>query len=329
MPSLFREEPDVGRRWYCSAVHPGVIGSFKTIIAGLRPVRRRLWKAALRRELAYLEGLGGGPEGQTLAAPSLSSVFRTDQRDFFFVLGNGDSVNELRPEDFDFIQAHFSVGLNAWPLHSFIPSVYALEVFGSDLDREPDEFDNLFRLALEKSKSAESEILLLRPPLESLGKVLELAGEFRGVTLVPYGRVNVPKVGTGRIDAEVRFLLRYLRSSGASQGVLLDDGASVVRMVSFALLNGFKRIVLVGVDLNAADYFWYNSGFIASHGDFRKSVRREAGEGMDTLSASNRPFPVDVFLSSLGRVAKADFGAEILVTSRSSRLAKSLGMFYF
>jgi hypothetical protein len=298
-------------------------------LAAVPSVRRALWQSALRRELAYLETLDDRLKAQSQRSVGLSSIFRNAQRDFFFVLGNGDSVNELRPEDFDFIQAHFSVGLNAWPLHSFIPSVYALEDFGNIPGREPDEFEKLFRLALEKSKSDGRDILLLRPPLESLGKVLELAGEFRAVTLVPYGRVNVPKVGCGRIDAEVRFLLRYLRSSGASQGVLLDDGASVVRMVSFALLNGFKKIVLVGVDLNAGDYFWYSPRFIASHGDFRKSVRREAGEGMDTLSASNRPFPVDVFLSSLGRVAKADFGAEILVTSRTSRLAESLGIFYF
>jgi hypothetical protein len=47
--------------------------------------------------------------------------------DTLFILGSGASVEDLGPEYFREINSQVSVGINAWPLHHFVPDLYAFE----------------------------------------------------------------------------------------------------------------------------------------------------------------------------------------------------------
>jgi len=52
--------------------------------------------------------------------------------DTFFILGSGSSVEDLVPSDFEKIHSQVSVGINAWPLHHFVPDIYAYEPVPAD-----------------------------------------------------------------------------------------------------------------------------------------------------------------------------------------------------
>lgn len=293
-----------------------------------RWLTRWQWRQLVGREFLYLRGLTERGVIPGLVEPTFSSTFANASKDFFFVLGNGDTVNELTDEDFSFIRGHFSVGLNAWPLHPFVPSAYGFEMW-SGLDRHSDELDFLLKTATEKAKSRSSALWILRPKPEQLESLARVVGSDGDLTLQVYGRANLGPTPAGELRTAIVAALDFLTNPGLDSQVLLDNGASVVRMISLALLNGFKRVVLVGVDLKANPYFWYNPGFISKHGHYTEICRREPEEGTDTLHTRDRPFSAHEFIVSMATVAKYELGCEILVSSNESALAGALEVFHF
>jgi hypothetical protein len=100
-------------------------------------------------------------------------------------------------------------------------------------------------------------------------------------------------------------------------------------MISLALMHGFKKVILVGVDLTDTPYFWYDKKFVEAQGDFTQICRREPDEGTGTLLTRDRPFSAEDFIYALARVARNQFDSEILVASGSSALSGELGVFRF
>jgi hypothetical protein len=288
-----------------------------------------LWRRRVARESAYLSALAKDSGSRSCFTTGLSDLAHRGDRDFFFILANGDSVNELDDRDFAFVGDHMSVGLNAWPLHPFVPSAYSVELWRRDLDREASEFQFLLTTALGRCGMAPTPILLLRPKSSQVEEVGRLELRNPAQRFLTYGRANVPAVPLKKLDTEIMRSLYFLKARRLENRILLDNGSSVARMASWAVVNGFRRIVLVGVDLNQNQYFWYNQKFISSTGDFRQACRRADGEGEDTLSVVHRPFSTIDYMGSLDRVARSCFGSKVLVGSSNSRLAGTLEVFRF
>jgi len=298
-----------------------------TILRESRFLRSAAWKALVRREAAFLRSVSRARPLPGLVPVGFDQALAQSDSEVFFVLGNGNSVNDLASEDFDTVAKNFSVGLNAWPLHPFVPNAYSFELW-TGLGRNQLEIHFLFALAEKKAYETSAALWLLRPKPKEFDQLAALIRSLPGVCFGVYGRANISSPSLRSLDRDVGNSLRYLRHKNRAE-VLLDDGASVVRMISLGLLHGFKKIVLVGVDLTETPYFWYDRRFIDQHGDHRDICRRQPEEGTDTLSTESRPFSTQDFISSLARVAKSDFGAEIFVASPKSRLAQELGVFNF
>jgi len=292
-----------------------------------RLLRFVAWKALVRREVAFLQSVSKVRALPGLVPIGFDQAFAEGGSEVFFVLGNGDSVNDLASKAFDTVAKNFSVGLNAWPLHPFVPSAYSFELW-TGLGRNQLEIHFLLALAEKKAHGTGARLWLLRPKPKEFDQLAALIRSLPGVRFGVYGRANISSPSLRSLDQDVGNSLRYLSHKNRRQ-VLLDDGASVVRMISLGLLQGAKKIVLVGVDLTETPYFWYDRDFIDCHGDHRDICRREPDEGADTLSTESRPFSTQDFIFSLARVAKSDFGAEIFVASPRSCLAQELRVFDF
>ncbi|MDA7814971.1 hypothetical protein N8964_01960 [Pontimonas sp.] len=262
-----------------------------------------------RSRKAYDAIFGHGPNSNQ----SWASL-ETHNREVFFVLGSGASVAGLRDYDFDFFSRGYSVGINTWALHPFVPSAYSYE-FHADTRL-------LGFLNREQVRQRGPHLLMLRP---------RDSAEFASYRALPlalranaimYGRANLVTKNPRRVSDDLGRALQWLRRHPEILA-LPDNGASVARMVSLAILLNFRRIVLVGVDLLGTDYFWHRDPELIAPIGLTRWDTVQRGERHETLSSHSRPFPIDIWLAKVGEGLRRR-GLSLETWSAESALAQHL-----
>ena len=244
-----------------------------------------------------------------------------------FLLGSGSSVNELEEENFQHIGEGISIGINAWALHSFVPDMYSFET-GQD-GEGPSEETRLVsgRLQRQDVIEADPQFVFLRPTPPATARNLVQVPE--GVTHRPlmYGRANVVTQRERNLRGDLRLIARAAKGGRLPSNVLLDNGASVIRLIWLSALQGFKNIVLVGIDLNSSPYFWHESSESAESAELRETMVRPIGTPHNSLETLDRPFPVDFFIKQLSTVLREEMGIVLWISSHSSSLARFLPVY--
>ena len=278
------------------------------------PVAWRLGLRLANRESSALVGLGGSNVLFSRADfPSPGSEIRT-----FFILGSGGSVNDLKPKHWESIASGFSVGLNSWAFHPFVPNAYALE--------------NPRVHALSAQAAAISEGLA-RPQVSSLEPAVWFFRDKWSVHDAPrirvppslesrhrvYGRIQFPPVSPTSLEPLVRRYLLQDRQELIRPYLLLDNGSTVIRMINLALRCGFQRIVLVGVDLGDRQYFFEENPQIPESLGIGAPPMRIFPGVHGTLSPKDRTAGFTTFLRALSSAAQEVCGAELYVSSPSPR----------
>jgi hypothetical protein len=248
---------------------------------------------------------------------------------YFFVLGNGASVNDLSLANLETIRKGISVGINAWPLHRLIPNYFAFE-FGRHSMQPDSDLSYLVHAAESKLHNASpSRLLFLRPgkPASVKAWVRLTSKGMQGSVM--YGRANVFAQTKRALTQDLTRILQLIAAGKMAPTVLPDNGSSVVRMVFLGLTLGFKDITLIGVDLNGSSYFWEESRFIPDPQVPFHEIRRSPGDSISTQSTEQRPFSVSDFLAALAPLAETILGARISCANPRSRLAEHLPLFDF
>ena len=198
-----------------------------------------------------------------------------------YLLGNGESVELLSDVAWGRIGQGFSIGINAWPIHEFVPNAYAFEPF----DPESLDYVKLFSHVLHETRieAARPRLLLFRPHSSlDAERYLMIPAKLRQHSRL-YGRV-VPS--TNRVTAlarEIHSLHQLIRARFISDSLVVDLGGTVIRLISLGIQMGFRNIVLVGVDLNGGSYFWErNASYLERRGlgSFSTGFRRPVHETM-------------------------------------------------
>lgn len=206
-----------------------------------------------RTEAAYLSQNEGTSGLLRLDDRELNQ--RADGKKNFFILGSGASANDLTLKQREMIESGFSIGLNSWAFNGLIPDAYALE--------NP-------RQAGFEPQVAAINAGLRRPDVLEREPVVFWFRD--GTSGLPSGKISLPRqleanarhygrfqFGPARFGQIDYLIQRYFRESlkgQLPQHVLLDNGSSVVRMVTLAAVRGFETVVLVGVDLGRRPYFF-------------------------------------------------------------------------
>ncbi len=246
------------------------------------------------------------------------SLGRTPDIDTFFVLGSGASVEELTSQHFSEISSQRSVGINTWPVHPFVPDILSFESVpavgdGRDFPR------NLGFLHREDIVDNAPVILVLRPKTEEeLQHLSVIPTELRQSTYL-YGRVTPVARREGYLAKDIDYFFSHLASTSPS--LLLDSGASVVRMIVLGILLGFRRIVLVGVDLNGSGYFWEKNPRHLASLSGPMPANNQRGPAHETTLTLNRPFSVITMVGALDRYLGSHYGGRVEIASESSALS--------
>ena len=244
-----------------------------------------------------------------------------------FLLGSGSSINELAEQDFAHIRQGVSIGINAWALHAFVPDVYSFET-GQDGDG-PSEETKFVSRALNRKQVIElkPKFVFLRPTLPATSRNLVEVPPNLETAAYMYGRANVVTKMRSNLRADLSRIVRAIRIGDAPQNVLLDNGASVVRLMGLFAAQGHKNIVLVGVDLNRSPYFWQSAPSTRIADNVSDKMSRPVGSPHNSLETLDRPFPVDVFISELALVLREEMDVKVWVSSPTSALSKSLPVY--
>lgn len=294
------------------------------------PLRVAIWFASAHRQRRLLKKLRP-PLGYPAGEASLGSMsVGASEKKTLFVLGSGNSVNELGPDQFAEIDANFSIGINVWVAHHFVPNMYSLEGGGFPVSLEEQTHRQFLTDELNLRSKCEKApgVIQLAPRHPHIPtQIVSVAGEtLTRSTLV--GRVNLTKAASLRgLDRDLRAILRGFRAGLVPDGILPDCGATVVRLIFLGFQRGFRRIVLVGVDLGDSPYFWCSDHQSPGFEKLRELFPRPAATEHDTMSTDNRPYSAKDFILRLSNELRRGYGVEVCVGSEASSLSAHLGVF--
>jgi hypothetical protein len=243
---------------------------------------------------AYLRDRARRGAHRTLSERELLATRHSDSA---FILGSGRSLLEISPTEWERIGSESTIGLSEFVRQRFVRVDY--HVVGEILDIA--EYARLLR----ESPLYRDTILVLQE-----GWWAEASNTLVGKRLLrPGSRV-----------------FRYRRTSGGSYAPpsrtfrdgLVHGWNTSISCTNFALLLGFRRIVLTGIDLYDREYFWLEPG------ERRANVPLE--------SSLDEPFPtaepvIDLF--GRWRDLLEPEGIELLVYNPRSLLTRALPVFRF
>lgn len=238
----------------------------------------------------------------------------------FFILGSGSSVLDLGSRDWDAIKSGTSVGVNSWAFHSFVPDILALEDVHSEKLLPQ-------RRAIEKALNRLTtgasipRILKFRASNAIQASMRIKVPQELGSSVRVYGRFQIPPTqhpsGTRRA---IRAGLTLDRTGLLPKCLLVDHGASIVRMTHFALRAGAQRIIFAGVDLVNSEYFFEaDPSFLARIGE-PPFIRSTPSKVHGTVATRQGSGSVIDFMREYTRVLWAERGIEVLALNPNKKL---------
>ena len=219
----------------------------------------------------------------------------TRRSDTVFLFGSGRSLLDITPGEWQRIAAHDTVSFREFPRQHWVRADYHLTA-------EVDELDGYARRLRENPLYADSVFVVQEGWLALYGNRL-------------IGRRLLPQ------SARIFRFRRTGRGVYAPPGRCFADGLvhgfnSSISTTNFAVVMGWKRIVIVGVDLYDKGYFWLEQGETRSY--------EKPG-----IEARSRFTGADQIVAVLGRWQEllAPEGIELLVYNPRSLLADVMPVF--
>jgi len=278
-------------------------------------VRLLLWRREAKRERLRVRHVASQMGLPVVSWPVLEEIqSQKPHATTAFILGTGASAAAITPAQWDYVSTQFAIGVNRWIFHPFIPDVYAYEA-------HPDVTE-VAVLDREEVRERNPSILFLKPSsVENYGSADAVPGFLKTRTFL-YGRVNIVTRKTGNIGQDSVTAVDSLTRAKQAD-ILLDNGASIARMIILCSVLGFKKIVLIGVDLNTTRYFWDDDPNVLERLGIRDLPSVQSGAKHETLSATSRPFAIDLFVQEVQGSLSGDGGA-LEVASPKSLLVSHL-----
>ena len=231
-------------------------------------------------------------------------------------------MNDLSASDFAKISSQVSVGVNAWVLHNFVPDFYAYEPVA---DSSLDQFQTLRLMSRSDVIARKPHLVFLKPRDAVEKQQLDMIPRELISRTHLYGRFQPYTRSLANLEGD---LTKSREKHRSASSVMLDSGASIVRLTWLGVVMGFREIVLVGVDLYGSDYFWetdvshlLRNGLTSWNGGQKPGLH-------ETMNQHNRAFRVYDMLVALASVFRKE-GVRLSVASERSLLVPSLEQYRF
>jgi len=264
------------------------------------------------------------------ALPKLSRAARTNGIESFseldlrelkrsealFILGNGPSINQITKTRWQAIQSQDTMACNFWLYHQFVPRFYFFELI--DPGSSPTVYQEFLRVANDRAQDYRNVVKVVTElHRERLCMLHDLSQEWRENV---YTFLPVPLAA--RTEAEFVYALDYLKRKGMFQSdhrirCLFKYASTLTALVVLAAKMRYKQIILCGVDLGTADYFYDDRRLYPK---VRPDSRSPATGKFYALTDIPWMVKIDTVLNSLKQRVLEPAGIELYVENRSSVL---------
>ena len=257
--------------------------------------------------------------GSRYTVLSLEDVRRSHKKsDTIFVLGSGESINDIKKKEWDHIGKNDSFAMNWWPVHWFVPSFYY-----SNFPRQRVHFECFRSIIRDNIREYYNTIFFVscnRAVRRGIHPRI-LPDFFRYMPLVCFYKYEEPvRLDKGEFFSEESFKNKIYYRGGLS--LVLD------------LINKmeYKNIVLLGVDLTKSNHFY--DGYPEMQWQFETGYRKSVDEKIDsphpTMDTKNgSKVPIDRYIYAVQDLYFKTRGIIIYVGSHKSILAERLPIYNF
>lgn len=243
--------------------------------------------------------------------------------DTLFILGSGSSIMNLTKEDWNQVAKHDSLGFNAWSLHDFVPTYYAIETS-----------KNKFVANLRKSHLNDRLNDYSNIPIFVQYQHMLMAGINYDDLKLPQENLyyNAPYMpNTTNLKVLRKLIEHWLKRKENGLCELMHYSSSLSYMIGLGYLMGYKKIVLLGVDLDNSGYFFEHEKANQQSKEFStvyqneiRSSYKPAKDGSHTtvskkITAQYGCLPIDVFVKEVHQGLKKA-GVELFTGNDKSRL---------
>ena len=255
-----------------------------------------------------------------------------------FLLGSGQSINEITKNQWNYIKSTESWGFNNWNIHDFIPNSYFVqsEFFSEKHINMFYEKDSFMKDILLEKKNQYSDVeFYVRG--DNVNNYTFHKSQF-GETLLSnnFNKSFISELII-RSKSKIRpivlmnkmFKLGFF-STNPNNSPIPKFGNTITELISLALIMGFKKIVLCGIDMNDNGHFYDKDIY---------SKRYELLNKLNVYSSKSKIHPhadktqlkyttKDV-IKDLNIFSKQKFNAEIFVSSTTSSLYPEIKKYKF
>ncbi len=250
--------------------------------------------------------------------------------DKLFVLGSGASVMELGDKQWEHVRQHNSIGFNAWVLHDFVPTYYALET-SRDKAIAEEQFKHLNS---KKNEYVNTPVFLQFQHLLHTGMSCEKLEVSREMVYLnaPY----MPNTTNRKVLRE--FVQNWVRRE-KNFCDLFHYAASLSYIIGLGVIMGYNEIILLGIDLNNSDYFFDHpdanemaKAYSKMNINLLKNKLKSTGSRHLTATKkftfSYGCLPVTVLIEELKPALNAN-GVQLIIGNKKSALYPLLNVYEF
>ena len=269
---------------------------------------------------------------------SLNDLKNYPETETLFILGSGPSINKLNKNEWQFIKTKDSWGFNFWFCHKFIPKIYFLQSPISSLNNSEHlrNLDNLMtNMLLDKKKEYKKTIFFLRGDgvnnfkfhKSKIGKTV-LVNDF-DYYFLPELIVS----SKSRIPPKEIIKQMYLAGFFSKKNELMPIpkfGSTITELISFGLINDYKKIILCGIDMNDGGHFYDSNQYYKKY-EYLKilSDLNNSKNIHEHMDKNTRKYTIKDMVLELNNLAKEKFDAEIFVSSSTSSLYPEIKKYEF
>ena len=246
--------------------------------------------------------------------------FEAEEGKSFFILGSAGSINYLTKHQWSEIEKGFSVGMNKWLIHDFVPDATSLEK-----NWHIDFYEQIYN----DQRLKESKLKFLFYPAENIQKYEGFPFKVPSYIIA---KIRLHNAARKIIRSSIQLdkfhndplYIEIVKEKLKKSGLNYEKKGSVYRLVQFAIAAGYRHIVFCGIDLNNVNYFWDNNDFLKKRGVESYNLKDQKGKIHATEAKSKKSLPMSLVIHSLQKGLKGKVTFE--TSSSHSKLAEFLSV---